>query len=89
MAIDWRAFCDIVEQHERFVLTSHVRPDADAVGSEVGLAELLEAQGKTVRITRVRARSATRESVANTCRRNPNTVLLQPTCLFASRRVGM
>ncbi|MBO11153.1 MAG: phosphoesterase [Planctomycetaceae bacterium] len=50
MAIDWRAFCDIVDQHERFVLTSHVRPDADAIGSEVGLAELLESQGKTVRI---------------------------------------
>ena len=50
MAIDWQAFCDLVVQHERFVLTSHVRPDADAIGSEIGLAELLEAQGKTVRI---------------------------------------
>ena len=50
MAIDWQAFCDLVVRHERFVLTSHVRPDADAIGSEIGLAELLEAQGKTVRI---------------------------------------
>ena len=50
MAIDWQAFCELVARHERFVLTSHVRPDADAVGSEIGLAELLEAQGKTVRI---------------------------------------
>jgi len=50
MAIDWQAFCELVAQHERFVLTSHVRPDADAIGSEIGLAELLEGQGKTVRI---------------------------------------
>lgn len=50
MAIDWQLFCDLVARHDRFVLTSHVRPDADAVGSEIGLAELLEAQGKTVRI---------------------------------------
>ena len=50
MAIDWQAFCDLVAGHDRFVLTSHVRPDADAIGSEIGLAELLEAQGKTVRI---------------------------------------
>ena len=50
MAIDWQSFCDLVSSHERFVLTSHVRPDADAIGSEIGLAELLEAIGKTVRI---------------------------------------
>ncbi len=50
MAIDWQSFSDLVAQHDRFVLTSHVRPDADAIGSEIGLAELLEGQGKTVRI---------------------------------------
>lgn len=50
MAIDWQPFCELVASHERFVLTSHVRPDADAIGSEVALAELLEGQGKTVRI---------------------------------------
>ena len=50
MAIDWQSFCELVDRYDRFVLTSHVRPDADAIGSEIGLAELLEAQGKTVRI---------------------------------------
>ena len=45
MAIDWQSFCELVDRHDRFVLTSHVRPDADAIGSEIGLAELLEAQG--------------------------------------------
>ncbi|MFP6766683.1 MAG: bifunctional oligoribonuclease/PAP phosphatase NrnA, partial [Planctomycetaceae bacterium] len=50
MAIDWQPFCDVASSHERFVLTSHVRPDSDAIGSEIALAELLEAQGKTVRI---------------------------------------
>lgn len=36
--------------HQRFVLSSHVRPDADAIGSELGLAALLEGMGKSVRI---------------------------------------
>jgi phosphoesterase RecJ-like protein len=49
-AIDWSLWRRIVEQHERFVLTSHVRPDADAVGSELGLAGALRAEGKQVRI---------------------------------------
>lgn len=50
MAIDWDPLCELIAKHQRFVLTSHVRPDADAIGSEVALAELLEAQGKSVRI---------------------------------------
>lgn len=50
MAIDWEPLRDIFENNQRFVLTSHVRPDADALGSELGLAGLLEAQGKSVRI---------------------------------------
>ena len=50
MAIDWRPLGDIFRRNERFVLTSHVRPDADAIGSELGLAALLEGLGKRVRI---------------------------------------
>ena len=33
-----------------FLLTSHVRPDCDALGSELGMASLLEAVGKQVTI---------------------------------------
>ncbi len=50
MAIDWTPFRELVDRSKRFVLTSHVRPDADALGSELGLAALLEELGKTVRI---------------------------------------
>ena len=50
MTIDWEPLRGILEANQRFVLSSHVRPDADALGSELALAELLEQQGKTVRI---------------------------------------
>lgn len=50
MPIDWEPLRKIIADNERFVLTSHVRPDADALGSELAMAALLEAQGKTVRI---------------------------------------
>jgi len=36
--------------NQRFLLSSHVRPDADAIGSELGLAAILQALGKDVRI---------------------------------------
>jgi phosphoesterase RecJ-like protein len=50
MKIDWKPFVEIVHQHERFVLTSHVRPDCDALGSELGMAGVLESLGNQVRI---------------------------------------
>jgi len=50
MPIDWPRFADIVRRHQRFVLTSHVRPDCDALGSELGMAGVLETLGKDVRI---------------------------------------
>lgn len=50
MPIDWEPLREIIEANERFVLSSHIRPDADALGSELGLAGILEAMGKSVRI---------------------------------------
>ena len=50
MHIDWEPLRDIIERHQRFVLSSHVRPDADAVGSELAFAGILERMGKSVRI---------------------------------------
>lgn len=44
--VDWAAFCQFVESHATFVLTSHIRPDCDALGSELGMAKLLQALGK-------------------------------------------
>ncbi|MFV0442739.1 MAG: DHH family phosphoesterase [Planctomycetaceae bacterium] len=48
--IHWQPLKDVIEANQRFVITSHVRPDADAIGSELGLTAALEALGKTVRI---------------------------------------
>ncbi len=50
MPIDWSPLKEIIDQQNRFVLTSHVRPDADALGSELGMALLLRSLGKTVQI---------------------------------------
>ncbi len=39
-----------IKDHERFVIASHARPDGDAIGSELGLAMILEELGKTAHI---------------------------------------
>ena len=46
----WSRFVEIVGNHQRFLLTTHVRPDGDALGSELALAAVLEALGKDVRV---------------------------------------
>lgn len=50
MTIDWTPLADLIEAHDRFLVTSHVRPDGDALGSEVGMAGLLRQKGKDVRV---------------------------------------
>ncbi len=50
MGVNWKAFVDQVSHYETFVLVSHIRPDCDALGSELGMAEVLRSIGKTVRI---------------------------------------
>jgi phosphoesterase RecJ-like protein len=50
MVIHWEPLRDILHSNQRFVLSSHLRPDADALGSELGLAAILESLGKDVRI---------------------------------------
>ena len=39
-----------LKEHERFVLSSHARPDGDSIGSQLALTHALLALGKTVRI---------------------------------------
>ncbi len=41
---------DALARGQRFLLTSHARPDGDSIGSQVALALALQALGKTVRI---------------------------------------
>jgi phosphoesterase RecJ-like protein len=50
MMIDWTPLADLIETHDRFLVTTHVRPDGDALGSEVGMAGLLRQKGKDVRV---------------------------------------
>ena len=46
--IDWARFEELVHGHRRFLLTTHVRPDGDAVGSELAMAAILEQLGSEV-----------------------------------------
>ena len=46
--IDWPRFVDLVGKHRRFLLISHVRPDSDALGSELAMAGILDHLGKDV-----------------------------------------
>ncbi len=46
--IAWPRFVEIVRSHERFALTTHVRPDGDAIGSALAMAAILESLGKDV-----------------------------------------
>jgi phosphoesterase RecJ-like protein len=48
--IPWHRFVEIVRAHHRFVLTTHIRPDGDALGCELAMAEILAALGKDVRV---------------------------------------
>jgi phosphoesterase RecJ-like protein len=47
MALDWSPFVAFVHRHERFLITTHTRPDGDALGSQLAMAEALESIGKT------------------------------------------
>ena len=40
------ALLDLIRERNSFVISSHVRPDGDAIGSALGLQHLLEAMGK-------------------------------------------
>jgi phosphoesterase RecJ-like protein len=53
MPLDWASFVELVRRHQRFLLTTHIRPDGDGLGSMLALADVLEAPplGKTVQMT--------------------------------------
>jgi bifunctional oligoribonuclease and PAP phosphatase NrnA len=42
--------CEEILRRERFLLTSHARPDGDSIGSQLAMAYALDALGKQVRI---------------------------------------
>ena len=51
--IDWAKFVEMVTAAQRFLLTAHVRPDGDCIGSELAMATMLRQLGKEVRILNV------------------------------------
>jgi phosphoesterase RecJ-like protein len=51
MPIDWSPFVDLVRRHQRFLLTTHVRPDGDGLGSMLALDDALRSKGKDVQLT--------------------------------------
>lgn len=53
MPLDWSPFVELVRRHQCFVLTTHIRPDGDGLGSMLALADVLEAPplSKTVHMT--------------------------------------
>jgi len=50
LPLQFESFKTIIDSHKRFILTSHVNPDGDGLGSEVALAHYLELRGKQVSI---------------------------------------
>jgi bifunctional oligoribonuclease and PAP phosphatase NrnA len=47
MSIDWTPLVEMIRANRTFLITSHVRADCDAIGSEIALAKVLEALGKS------------------------------------------
>ncbi|HEX2867935.1 MAG TPA: bifunctional oligoribonuclease/PAP phosphatase NrnA [Ignavibacteriales bacterium] len=48
--IDFSYLADIIRQNRTFLITTHVNPDADAIGSEVAFYKILKKLGKTAYI---------------------------------------
>jgi phosphoesterase RecJ-like protein len=46
MTIDWKPLAEMIRAHNSFLITSHMRADCDAIGSELGMAAIIEAMGK-------------------------------------------
>ena len=48
--IDYKKLVKIITENESFLLSTHVNPDADAIGSEIAFYNILNQLGKEVRI---------------------------------------
>jgi len=46
----WQDVAAIIQRYERFLITTHINPEGDAIGSEVGLALFLQNLGKKTAI---------------------------------------
>ena len=50
MSLDFQTLAERIQSCQSFILCSHIRPDCDALGSEIGMVGILEQLGKNVRI---------------------------------------
>lgn len=50
MPLDWSPLVAMIRQHQTILLMTHIRPDADGIGSQLALADGLRHLGKTVRV---------------------------------------
>ena len=50
MPIDWSPLVELVSKRKDFLLTTHVRPDGDGLGSMLALGEILRERGKKVQM---------------------------------------
>lgn len=50
MPLDWSPLVDLLRRHERPLLMTHVRPDADGMGAQLALYDALTALGKRPRV---------------------------------------
>jgi phosphoesterase RecJ-like protein len=46
----WEEVAAFIKAHRSYLITTHLNPEGDAIGSEIALGEFLEDQGKTVYI---------------------------------------
>lgn len=50
MPVDWSPLVELIRRHQTILLMTHIRPDADGLGSQLALADALTAIGKTPRV---------------------------------------
>src|SRR5947208_3058464 len=50
MPLDWSPLVDFLHRHERPLLMTHIRPDADGLGAQLALHDALTAIGKKPRV---------------------------------------
>ena len=48
--IDWPLFCERIKAARRILLTSHVRPDGDSIGSVIAMFNAMQTLGKDIKI---------------------------------------
>lgn len=50
MPVDWSPLVEFLRKHERPLLMTHIRPDADGLGAQLALSDALTALGKKPRV---------------------------------------